>query len=149
MPPRLLQAVALASLVACTEPDRPLTVTVAAPPRKTVTRVTESPLYVTCDYALTAHAIGGDDGDEAVWEGAVIELREGDQVTLSGTWSSTDVAGFFGSDRLVSGEVRSAMVYNGSPTFPFSVTHRFTYRVPSALCTPAKIAPITASNGTP
>jgi hypothetical protein len=113
-----------------TEP-RTFTVVLSAPTRMAATRVTPDPPHITCEYAITARGVGGSSGDEGVWEGWTIEWRESGRLVFTGTRTKSEAAGFFGSDRIVRGEVRSGMVFNGSPTAPFEVTSIFHYSLPS------------------
>lgn len=127
---KLSALAALVAAVSCTEPNRELTVMVAAPTRLAATPILDTGGF-TCDYDITASTTGGRADEAATWEGATVEWREGGATVFTGTWSAAQVAGFFLSETIVRGEVRTGRVFNGSPTRPFSVTHAFRYRAPS------------------
>lgn len=112
-------------------PPPPLTVTITGPSELESEFQEESDLW-RCDYVITASAEGGNDGDAAVWQGSTAVWQADGETFHTQEESAAQLADFFGSDRLVTGESQTPDGwFVHSDRVPFDFTETFSYEVPS------------------
>ncbi len=111
----------------------PLTLTITAPDSSITERLLSPSLtyaYV-CTLSLLAGLSGGEQGNAIVWQDSQIEwhwLSDG-RFRHRATWPREQLAVFWGSDRLTTGQRRQSLTWQFTGTMPYRLSFDFQYLV--------------------
>ena len=111
----------------------PLTLTIVAPDSAVTERVLSPSLsyLFLCRISLFAGLTGGEEGNAILWQDSNVEwhwLSDG-RFRHQATWPREQLATFWGSGRLATGQRRQSLTWDFTGTMPYRLSFDFQYMV--------------------
>ena len=111
----------------------PLTLTIVAPDSSVTERVLSPSLsyLFLCRVSLFAGLTGGQEGNAILWEDSQVEWHwlSDNRFRHRATWPRDQLAVFWGSGRLVTGQRRQSLTWDFTGTMPYRLSFEFRYMV--------------------